>query len=184
MTPTGPDPELLRLRAEVARLRGVETELARMRQQMSQPKTAAPAPAQPIAPAEEAVAQYNQRLTTMTTSMKQIGLALRILSNDETATDKSILQNGQLNPGISEALATIDNAPAIDWANVELLISNAGGLDKMDPATVLARTKPMQTPDGKWVRVYGMADGSATRIVHQTPDEVWDGVSRATTTNP
>jgi len=175
VTPTSPDAELLRLRAEVARLRGVEAELARARQQISQTKASSPAPAQSPTAAEEAFAQHNQRLATMTVGMKEIGLALRILSNDETATDKSILQNGQLNPRITEALSTIENASPIDWANVELLVSDAGALNKVDPNSLIARTKPIQTPDGQWVRAYARADGSAHRRVHQTPDEVWDG---------
>lgn len=174
--PTGPDPELLRLRGEVARLRAVEAELSRARQQLAQKAAAPPpAPAPSPAPAEEAVTQYNQRLTGMTTGMKQLALALRILCNDETATDKSIVQNGQLNPKLTQVLSTTENPSPIDWANVELLVSDAGALNKVDPNTLIARMKPIQSPDGKWVRVYAMADGSVHRRVHQTPEEFWDG---------
>jgi hypothetical protein len=175
--PTGPDPELLRLRGEVARLRAVEAELATARQRMNQPKPAAPPPAavQPPAPAEEAMAQYNQRVGAMTTSMKQIALALRLLCNDQATTDKSILPNGQLNPKLTQLLSTGENAAAIDWSNVELLISDAGALNQVDPNTLIARSKPIQSPDGRWMRVYAMADGSAHRRAHQTPEEIWDG---------
>lgn len=177
MTPAGPDAELLRLRAEVARLRGVEAELVRVRQQIGQTKASSPAPAQSPTAAEEVFAQHNQRLATMTVGMKEIGLALRMLCNDQTATDKSILQNGQLNPKITQALSTIENASPIDWSNVELLVSDAGALSKVDLNTIVARTKPIQTPDGQWIRIYTTAAGVAHRIVHQTPNEVWDGSS-------
>src|SRR5687768_1045743 len=89
-TPTGPEPELLRLRAEVARLRGLETELTKTRQQLAQAKaTPAPPPVQPVQPppvADAAATAQHQALVMRTmTGMKQLGLGLRMLANDQTA---------------------------------------------------------------------------------------------------
>src|SRR5687768_4896270 len=69
-TPAGPEPELLRLRAEVARLRGLESELARARQQLAQTKAApAPSPVQPVQPppvADAAAAAQHQEMVLRT----------------------------------------------------------------------------------------------------------------------
>jgi hypothetical protein len=179
-TPSGPEPELLRLRAEVARLRGLETELARARQQLAQTKAAPVAPpVQPVQPAPAAdpalAAQHQEQVMRMAVAMKNLGLGINLLAHDQTVADKSVIQNGQLNPKLAQVLATPENPAGVDLSNIELLVTDAGQLNNTAPATLLARTKPIPTPDGKWLRVYAMGDGSSQQRLHQTPDEVWDG---------
>jgi hypothetical protein len=181
-TPSGPDPELLRLRAEVARLRALEAELARTRQQLAQAKAAPVAPAvQPVQPppvADAAAAAQHQELVIRTVNgMKQLGLGINLLARDQTAADKSIIQNGQLNPTLAQSLKTAENSPGIDLSQIELLVTDAGQLHNAAPETIVARTKPIATPDGKWLRVYTRWDGSAQQILHRNPNDVWDGQS-------
>jgi hypothetical protein len=175
-TPAGPDPELLRLRAEVTRLRALEGELARARQQLAQTKaTVAAAPVQPApAPDPAVAAQYQEQVARTANAMKQLGLGLIMLAQDQTAVDKSVIQNGQVNPKLAQALTTAENPAGIDLNNIEFVVTDAGQLNAA-PAPVLARTKPIPTPDGKWLRVYAVGDGSAQQRLHQSPDEVWDG---------
>jgi hypothetical protein len=176
-TPAGPDPELLRLRAEVTRLRGLEAELARARQQAAQAKAAvAPPPVQPAPTVDAAaLAQHQQQVARTANAMKQLGMGMLTLALDQTAADKSIVQNGQLNPKLAQALATAENPAGVDLSNIELLVTDATQLNNAASPILVARTKPIPTPDGKWVRVYAIGDGSAQQRLHQSPDEVWDG---------
>jgi hypothetical protein len=149
-TPSGPDPELLRLRAEVARLRGLEAELAKTRQQLAQSKAAVAAPVQPVQPLPTvdaaATAQHQELVQRTANAMKQLGLGLRLLANDQTVADKAVIQNGQLNPKLAQALTTAENPAGVDLSNIEFLVTDAAQLNNGNPATLVARTKPFPRP--------------------------------------
>jgi hypothetical protein len=44
------------------------------------------------------------------------------------------------------------------------------------PETIVARTtEPIRTPEGKWLRVYTLADGSAQQRITDDPAEIFEG---------
>jgi hypothetical protein len=75
---------------------------------------------------------------------------------------------------LSRDPSTRDTDLEAAWRDLEFLVTGGDEILKLDPNTIIARTIPLKTPDGKWMRVYAIADGSAHARSHNTPDEVWD----------
>ena len=162
--------ELLRLRGEVARLRAVEAELAR-RQTLDQHRDA-DAQKQAAASAE-AKRQYDvQRISTVD-AFKHIGLQLRILANSQRAAD-AFQVDGTLKPDLITR-----THPGFDLSNVEMLVTNPEQLRELTdntPDTIVTRTRePIPTPDGRWLRIYGLADGSAHQLSTENPEQGFTG---------
>ena len=173
-----PDPELLRLRAEVAELRRKKAELSN-----AAPALRVRATATDIE-SPELPFEVRQRQNTQT--LKRLVLAMHVImvhraKGDSTGKLQIVGSNGELTPEmrreIEKLLDESDEPTGIDldtaWRDIELLITDGGEIRKLHPETVVARTVPMKMPNGKWMRVYAIADGSAHRRVHDTPDEVW-----------
>jgi len=63
--------------------------------------------------------------------------------------------------------------------DVELMVPGVAELRQImsrNPETIVARTTdPIRTPDGKWLRVYTLADGSAHRRITDDPAEIFEG---------
>ena len=53
--------------------------------------------------------------------------------------------------------------------------SELGKLIAEAPETIIARTDPIRAPDGKWLRVYSLADGSVHQRSTEGPDEAFAG---------
>jgi len=178
--PAIPDPELLRLRAEVAELRRQNAELAR---------TAAMSPVkqQPKSP-ETGELPYETRVQHNTWGLMRLLLAMRSVMADREEAGAAgkypiVGADGQLTPELrrecEKFLREDDTTSAVDfstvWPDVELVITDAADIRKLDGNTIVARTVAIKTPEGKWTRVYVLADGSGHRRVHGNPDEVWQG---------
>jgi hypothetical protein len=62
---------------------------------------------------------------------------------------------------------------------VELLVPSVAELRQImsrTPQTIVARTtEPIRTPEGKWLRVYTLADGSAHQRITDDPAEAFEG---------
>ena len=61
-----------------------------------------------------------------------------------------------------------------EWNHFEILLPNLEMLlqNKNDPGLIIARAnESIQTPDGRWVRVYGRGDGSVVNLIHDSPDK-------------
>lgn len=171
--PASPDPELLRLRAEVAELRRQTTQLSRARgplvKQTQNPET------------DER--PFETRIRHNTLGMMRLVLAMRSVMSDGGGSYPIVNANGELTPELRREcerfLREDDATSAVDfntvWPDVELVITDAADVRKLDGNTIIARTVPIKSPDGKWARVYVFADGSGHRRVHDTPDEVWQG---------
>jgi hypothetical protein len=176
--PASPDPELLRLRAEVAELRRQKAEVARGVPALRGRETATDIET-PELPLEIRQRQDTQVLMRLVLAMHMI------IVDREKGNAAGKLQivgaNGELTPEmrreIEKLLNESDETTEIDldkaWRDIELLISDGAEIRKLDPNTIVARTVPMRMPNGKWKRVYAIADGSAHQRVHDTPDEVW-----------
>ena len=170
-----PNPELLRLRAEVAELR---------RQKVELPRTAATSRVQQsIAPGDPAEVPPEIWRRNNARVLKSLVLALHLAISERQAKPEEKLPifspNGELTPEIRREIQNALNRESSDinldaaFKDIELLIGDAADLGKLDPVTIIARTVPRKTTDGKWMRVYAIADGSAHVRVHNTPDEVW-----------
>ena len=63
--------------------------------------------------------------------------------------------------------------------NVELLVNDPSQLGKLleeAPETIVARTaEPIPTPDGRWLRVYTLADGSVQSYSGEFPNQAFTG---------
>ena len=60
---------------------------------------------------------------------------------------------------------------------LEILVPNLAIYSQVKsyPGSIVARTKEaLPMPDGRWVRVYTRADGSAVNLIHDTPERAID----------
>jgi hypothetical protein len=171
-----PGPELLRLRAEIAELRRQKAEVAR--------SNFSPRVAQSTGANESSELPLEMRQLQGSQVLKRLVLAMHVIMVDRAKGDGQLQivgPNGELTPEmrreIEKLLGEGEETTGINldkaWRDIELLITDGGEIRKLDPNTVVARTVPMKMPNGKWMRVYAIADGSAHRRVHDTPDEVW-----------
>jgi len=158
--------ELLRLRGEIGPLRRDSQELVRLR---ARPKAERPA----TPPADEAAKKFDEQRTKTVAALKQVGLQLRVLERNNNVK-AAVAADGNLNPGL-----IAKTHPDFDIKQVELLVSDLSQLGKIldeAPETIIARTAdPIPTPDGRWLRVYTMADGSVQQRSTENADEAFDG---------
>jgi RNA polymerase sigma factor (sigma-70 family) len=158
--------ELLRLRGEVGPLRRDSQELAQLRA-----KPQAERPATP--PADEVIKQFDEQRTKTVAALKQVGLQLRVLERNNNMK-AAVAVDGNLDPGLIAR-----SHPEFDIKQVELLVSDPSQLGRLldeAPETIIARTaEPIPTPDGRWLRVYTLADGSVQQRSTENPDEAFDG---------
>ena len=153
--------ELLRLRAEVSRLRRDAQELARL--------PAKPQAERPATPTDEEVRKFDEQRTRTVAAVKQLGLQLRLLQRKAQA---ATVADGSLDPNLIAR-----THPDFDLKQVEMLVSDSelGKLIAEAPETIIARTDPIRSPDGKWLRVYSLADGSVHQRSTEGPDEAFAG---------
>ena len=177
-TATNPNPEPLRLRAEVAELRRQKAALAR-----TTPRSHAEVEGNST---EADTLPFEIRVQQTTRGMMRLVLAILSVAVDREDAGAGgefpiVNKDGHLTAEVrgelekilkdDESTATIDfNAV---WPDIELLISDAADIRKLDSNTIIARSVPIKVPNGKWTRIYTLADGSAHRRGHNTPDEVW-----------
>ena len=176
--PAMDDKELLRLRAEVSRLRGTEAELARLKNEIASLHEALaraqtpPAPVPAPVESDQAAAQK----TRMINNLKQVGLGLRLLANEKTPS--VYLIDGSPSPELTSALGS---GVMKLLENVTLLVTDSKTLAIMGRETsssvVAYSTNPTQLPDGRWSRIYLRASGSVKERQHNTAEEIWDGTA-------
>jgi len=103
-----------------------------------------------------------------------------------TSVSAAALAGGTVGEGITVAAdGSLDtdllanSLPNFDMKQFELLVSDPSQLGKIldeAPETIIARTAdPIPTPDGRWLRVYALADGSVQQKSTDDPDEAFDG---------
>jgi hypothetical protein len=177
MTPASPDPELMRLRAEVAELRRQKDPL---RSNTTSHVTQSSNVSEPVELPFEVREQHS------TWVLMRLVLAMHMIMVDreeQKAVGKLEIvdANGALTAALrresekllSEGEEMKDVHLDVALRDVEFLITDAAEIRKLHPNTIVARSVPMKMPNGKWRRVYAFADGSAHRRVHDTPDEIW-----------
>jgi|SRR5688572_7006000 len=173
-----PDPELLRLRAEVAELRRRQTALALSN------STARSTNVPALNEADELPFEIREQQSTRVLMRLVLAMLMIVADREEQKASgrfEIVDANGVLTADIrrecekllkeSEETSAVDLDKAL--SDVEFLITDAADLAKLHPNTIVARSVAMKMPYGKWRRIYAFADGSAHRRVHDTPDEIW-----------
>ena len=169
--------ELLRLRGEVTRLRA---DAARTPQQ-----SIAPANTRSRSTSADAVGGYEMYTGDLLgphhadtiKMMKMVGLALRRLEQDSAiSADVRAMPFSQDNELRTELKKSI-SLPDEEWNQFEILVPNLEVLtqNKSDSGLIVARSKdPIQSPDGRWVRVYTRVDGSVVNLIHDSATKALD----------
>ena len=130
----------------------------------------------PSAPAPPPTLDGRQQ--RLSSNLKQIGLGLRMLANENTAVSY-LTPEGRLSPELIKMWDTESAAMRL-FDNVTLLVSDAQTMAQMErerPGKIVARTiNAFGLNDGTWGRFYLQADGSVTLRRHTSDQEIWDGV--------
>jgi hypothetical protein len=128
--------------------------------------TAVPAGPEPD-PLEERQ-RYEAEVARNINMLKRVGLELRMSLRDNAG--------GNIN---AEQVLTSVGAGASGRKPVELLVPNIAELRQLMsrmPETIVARTaEPIRTPEGKWLRIYTLADGSAHQRITDSATDVFEG---------
>jgi RNA polymerase sigma factor (sigma-70 family) len=173
--------ELLRLRGEVTRIRAEATR--------STPPAAGPQPkAASRAETADTIGGYelftgnllSERHVNNVKTLKLLGVGLRRLAQNSTILPEvramSFSEDNQLRQELKQSVSLPDD----EWNQIEILVPNLANLDPLlqngsDPGVIIARAKEsIQTPDGRWVRVYARADGSVVNLIHDSPGKAFD----------
>lgn len=125
-------------------------------------------PANAAASPEEERQRYEAEVARNLNMLKQVGMQLRLSMRD--------------NPGgIINAEQVLETVGAGNDGRkpVELMVPSVAELRQImsrTPETIVARTtEPIRTPEGKWLRLYTMADGSAQQRITDDPAEIFEG---------
>ena len=145
--------ELLRLRSEVGSLRQQTNELGKVREENRRLRDEVANAIPKSLPAPEQ-AEFNMHRVYTVNAMKQLGLAMRVYAGDN---------NGQYATNFDQLKAELGGVTNftgnIGLDSVEFV--NAGLVNETLPDKLIFRERvARQAPDGKWERVYGLADGS------------------------
>jgi len=178
--PSRPGPqetELLRLRGEVTRLRA---EAGRTRQNpASQPKPGArPVPGSTLGGYEMYTgALLGPQHADTIKMIKTVGMGLRRLEQDPAISEEiramPFAEDNALRTELKKSIPLPDD----EWNQFEILVPNLDVLteNKSDTGLIVARSKdPIQTTDGRWVRVYTRVDGSVVNLVHDSAAKALD----------
>jgi RNA polymerase sigma factor (sigma-70 family) len=150
--------ELLRLRGEVGMLRRQTNELGRLQKENQQFHAQLTA----IRSQPDEVTRFKLHLIDVVNATKQLGLAMRIYANDHN--DQFATNFVQFANELKDIVkADGKMVGEVRLSDIEFL--NAELVNETKPEMIIFREKaPRQTPDGKWQRVYGLADGSVQTI--------------------
>jgi RNA polymerase sigma factor (sigma-70 family) len=150
--------ELLRLRGEVGRLRPLESEVAKLREESHRHQSQVRKAMEDLAATQQGTLQFAVQRVTSIDALKQVGHQLRELAA-ANHLGAAFTADGKLNPGLIAG-----THPDFDMGNVELALSDPSQLPKLleeAPDIIVARTaEAIRTPDERWMRFYIQADGS------------------------
>lgn len=148
--------ELLKLRGEVGALRNQAAQLGKINQENQRLRARNFQPTQPVQVSPEDQFKLQEWHTVDT--MKYVGLAMTIYSNDHQ--DILVTNFDQIT---ATSLYDTNRPGSIALDGLEFM--NVGSLSRDQPGMIQFREKnPRQTRDGRWVREYGLVDGSVQTI--------------------
>ena len=118
---------------------------------------------------EEERQRYEAEVARNVNMLKQVGLELRLLT----------LNNAGGGVIDGERVLQAVGAGVSGRKHVELMVPSVAELRQIvsrTPETIVARTtEPIRTPEGKWLRIYTLADGSAQQRITDDPAEIFAG---------
>ncbi|HAO79908.1 MAG TPA: hypothetical protein DCQ92_13235 [Verrucomicrobia subdivision 3 bacterium] len=147
--------ELLKLRGEVGVLRSQVDEAGKLREenrQISKELADANQTLRSLPSPEQAL--FNKTHVQTINNSKEIELAMKLFADDH---------NGLFPTNLIQLVGDSKELPQ-KWTNVvdKFELVNVGMTDGQYPLAISIReSNPRQSPNGKWERVYGLADGSA-----------------------
>jgi hypothetical protein len=167
--------ELLRLRREVTRLRA---DAARQQPTAQAKALSRSAPVDTVGGYEmymgDLLSPHHADTIKM---MKMVGMALWRLEQDPAISADmramSFAQDNELRAQLKKSISLPDE----EWNQFEILVPTLDTLteNKSDSGLIVARSKdPIQTPDGRWVRVYTRVDGSIVNLIHDSATKALD----------
>ncbi len=163
--------EVVRLKSEVAAKRTVET-----RRPAASPLTqsSAAAPPDKIGPYEVYNGDFTPEHIGAIKTMKLVGLGMRLWLQDSkglSEQDRNAAFGKDVYP--KDALKKYVTLNEPELGQFEILTPNlavASQLESSVPGAIIARSIiPFPTADGRWVRIYGRADGSIINLIHDSP---------------
>lgn len=175
--PGSQETELLRLRGEVTRLRA---EAARKPQVPTAQGIAGPRSGQPNTAAGYEMYTgdlLGPRHSDTIKMMKMVGMALRRLEQNPAISPEIRAMPFSEDNDLRAELQKSISLPDEEWNQFEIIVPNLNTLteNKSDTGLIVARSKdPIQTPDGRWVRVYTRLDGSVVNLIHDSATKALD----------
>lgn len=170
---SGDTTELLRLRGEMARLRALESDVAKLREQSQRQQAQIRKGMEDLAAAQQGSLQFAVQRVTSIDALKQVGQQLRQLAAADNLA-AAFTADGKLNPSL-----VAGTHPNFDMKNVELALSDPSQLPKLleeAPETIVARTvEPIATPDERWMRFYVQANGNVQNYSTPLSNQVFSG---------
>ncbi|MDB6053864.1 MAG: hypothetical protein JWN25_1387 [Verrucomicrobiales bacterium] len=147
--------------AEIQRLNNNQSELLKLRNEVGKLRTSQSVKTPLEVPGKDhqsnesynaALLAYEKQEKQIVGASKNLGIAIRLFANDN---------NGNFPTNFNQLKQELpDN---FDLNAIELM--NVGLVNETTPLSLSCRERvPRKTPDGKWVRVYGFADGQAVTI--------------------
>jgi RNA polymerase sigma factor (sigma-70 family) len=147
--------ELLRLRGEVERLRALESEAAKLREEFRQYQSQARKTMEDLAATQQGTIEFALQRVNSIDALKQVGQQLRALAAANNL-GAAFTADGRLDPNLLAG-----SHPNFDMGNVQVLVSDPSQLFQEGSNAIVARTaEAIQTPDERWMRFYIQADGS------------------------
>jgi hypothetical protein len=130
------------------------------------PANATASAAIPSSPEE--LQKYHAEVAQNVNMLKQVGMQLRLSMRDNP---NGIIDGGRVLEAVGAGVS--------GRKHVELMVPSVAELRRTmsrSPETIVARTtEPIRTPEGKWLRVYTLADGSAHQRITDDPAETFVG---------
>jgi RNA polymerase sigma factor (sigma-70 family) len=162
--------ELLRLRGEVGRLRYQTNELARLREENRQLRGSQSADPNQSAHPPEYFEHLHQMAAGKEGDLRSLGVAFRLYAVDHGGQFPSNLD--QMAPYFAKQHLSLTGTNEID-------LLYQGSLDLLSNASpgeviVFRDQEVWRGPEGKWTRVYGMADGSTQAIESDDNFQSWE----------
>jgi len=160
--------ELNRLRGAIGALRPPTNEIAKLRADNRQLRSATNEPDEPADPAE---AEFKKQTQERDNHLKQLGLSFRIFASEHN--DKLPDSFEQIADQIDEA----HRASFLETATNNFEIVFRGMAEGVPGDTIVCREKQARrSPKGEWVKIYGYADG--TTQIHTEPEDNFDAYEK------
>jgi RNA polymerase sigma factor (sigma-70 family) len=117
----------------------------------------------------EELQKYHTEVAQTVDMLKQVGMQLRLSMRDNP---NGVIDGAQVLEAVG---AGVSGRKHVELMVPSSVVELRRTMSRM-PETIVARTPdPIRTPEGKWLRVYTLADGSAHQRITDDPAETFEG---------